>query len=183
MPGLRFTTARDLFETFPTAEDDINAEPTDEPSLDYAKALVDAGAPNKAVSFCAYLLPRREAVWWAHECVSNAKAERTAPERDALRAAQAWVGEPEEQQRLAALQKGVEGSRKSPCTWVALGAGWAGGSIMPGVPGSPLNPPYQTARAVRAAVLVAGAELHPAGRNAQLSIWVEGALRLAEHGL
>ena len=27
--------------------------------------------PEEAITFCAYLLPGRAAVWWAHECLSQ----------------------------------------------------------------------------------------------------------------
>ena len=64
MTRLRFVTARDLFEAYPVALDETDLEPTDAPSLDFMRALADSGEPEKAIGFCAFLLPRREAVGW-----------------------------------------------------------------------------------------------------------------------
>ena len=49
--ALRFVTARDLFEAYPIALDELYVEPTDQPSLEFLKALVDSNALGKAVVF------------------------------------------------------------------------------------------------------------------------------------
>ena len=64
MPRLRFDTARDLFEAFPIAERLIEVEPSDEPSLQFLAGWSTRDDLDQAVGFCAFLLPRREAVWW-----------------------------------------------------------------------------------------------------------------------
>ncbi|TIW09783.1 MAG: hypothetical protein E5V81_30335, partial [Mesorhizobium sp.] len=35
------------------------------------RALLAGRVPEEAVTFCAYLLPERAAVWWGHECLSH----------------------------------------------------------------------------------------------------------------
>src|SRR5258708_33928177 len=81
MPGLRFITARDLFAAFPTARCEITAKATDQDSCGFATALVADGAWRDAVGFCAYLLPRREAVFWSCQCLrALAKARGIAGE-------------------------------------------------------------------------------------------------------
>src|SRR5579864_6955197 len=97
---IRFTTARNVFEAFPDLRP-MAPPPADEsPPLDYARRLLASPRPAEAIAFLAFLLPRREAVWWARQCV----VALLGPSADdaALRAADAWVREPEEQNRLAA---------------------------------------------------------------------------------
>ena len=99
MAHLRFTTARELFEAFPTARDDIGAEPTDEGPWAFLKTLLASPTPEDAIAFCAYLLPRREAVWWACQCVRVLAPPRDEAEQAALDTAETWVREPEESRR------------------------------------------------------------------------------------
>ena len=67
--NIRFSTARQVFEAFATAANDIETPPTSDDPLVFLRALLDGPTPEDAVSFCAYLLPRREAVWWACQCL------------------------------------------------------------------------------------------------------------------
>ena len=64
MGELRFATARALFDSFTMANSRISVPPTDEPALDFLRGLVSQDKLDDAVSFCAYLLGRRECVWW-----------------------------------------------------------------------------------------------------------------------
>src|SRR5688572_18990279 len=155
MSRLRFSSARDVFEAFPTAHDDLEAKPTDQPPLVFLEALMESDTPEDAVAFCAYLLPRREAVWWACQCVRELNSSRNPAEDKALAAAEDWVREPEEERRRTALDTGSDSDRNAPATWAALAAGWSGGSMTPvDQPPAPC-PPHLTAKAVRAAVLTA----------------------------
>ena len=65
MATLRFATARDVAEAFPTLVEDMLAEPGEREPLAFLRELADGETPEDAVSFCAYVLPRRDAVWWA----------------------------------------------------------------------------------------------------------------------
>ena len=69
MPLLRFATAHALFDAFPEVSQKVTVEPTDQSPIVFLKALSSADKLPDAVTFCAYLLPRREAVWWACGCV------------------------------------------------------------------------------------------------------------------
>jgi hypothetical protein len=175
MARLRFITDRDLYEAFPSAAAELDMEPTDQPSLSLVDGFVSKGELTKAVQFLSYLMPRREAVWWACQSVRALAPERSAEEEAALAAAEAWVKEPEEPRRLEALQRGVEGKTKSPATWAALAAGWAGGNAVPGMP----IPPYQTPRAARTAVMTAFARADAETREDQLRKRIADGKRLA----
>ena len=180
MSRLRFVTARDLFEAYPIALDELNLEPSDEPSLDFMKSLASGDRLDQAIGFCAYLLPRREAVWWGCSCVKLLVPKRSNAENAGLQMAEKWVREPEEDRRLAALQFGNQNNQRLATTWLALAAGWSGGSMNPTIEGSPAAPPYQTARAVRVAVLMAGCRVGLAEKPELFRRCVEDGARLAE---
>ena len=100
----RFSSANDVFEAFPAARDDIDVPPTDEAAAAYfMRSLMASDTPEDTVAFCAYLLPRREAVWWGCQSVKSLHpAARSSEEDQALAAAEAWVREPEEERRAEA---------------------------------------------------------------------------------
>ena len=153
MAAPRFLTVRDLYDAFPLAESDVGVEGSDTPSLEFLRKAVAEEDWETAVSFCAYLLPRREAVWWGCQSLRKLQPHRAPSDTAALDVAEAWVREPEEPHRLAALNLGSQGDTRSPTTWMALAAGWSGGSIAPAhgmVPAAA----GQAARAIRAGLMI-----------------------------
>jgi hypothetical protein len=177
MARLRFETVHDLFEAFPDVRQDLMVEPTDEPSLQFLNSLAQT-APEKAVGFCAHLLPRREAVWWACQFVRSLSLPQGSEEQRALQAAEAWVKEPEENFRLAALKVGQLGDHQKPATWLALAAGWAGNTMPFDDKWVPVRPD-QTARAVRAAILIAASKMDMQARTAALTQCIDAGGHLA----
>jgi hypothetical protein len=178
MARLRFETVRDVFEAFPIAEHELQIEPNDEPSLQFLEALVSRGEFDKAVGFCAFLLPRREAVWWGCRSVRTLVPDLAAAENEAIGVAEDWVHEPEEDRRAAALEIGRSGSSKSPSTFLALAAGWSGRSMSLGGEAIPV-PPHQTARVVRAAVLVAACRVSMTEKSDLLRRCLEDGIQIA----
>jgi len=175
---LRFSTARDLFDAFPTASDDIAAEPADRPSLDFMAELVAGQTPEDGITFCAYLLPQREAVWWAHQCLYNLAELLSDEDHQMLALAERWVRYPEEDERCAVLDAGMAGTSKTPGVWVALAAGWSGGSMLPPDAAPVDAPPYLTAKAVNAGVLSALARVDRKSRAATLKQFVNMGMQL-----
>jgi hypothetical protein len=175
---LRFSTARDLFEALPTASEDIAAQPTDRPSLDFMAELVAGPTPEDGITFCAYLLPKREAVWWAHQCLDNVAELLSAEDHEMLALAESWVRYPDEDQRCAVLDAGMAGMAKTPGVWVALAAGWSGGSMLPTDAAPVEAPPYLTAKAVNAGVLSALARVDRKSRAATLRLFVNMGIQL-----
>jgi len=183
MALIRFVTARDLFDAFPTAQQDVDAELNEMASLEYLRTLADRGELNKAVSFCAYLLPRREAVWWGCRCIKTILSKLSAEEAMLLKTAEDWIEVPEEERRVAALEKGMSSNPNWPSTWLALAAGWSGGNILLGIQATAQAPPQQTARAVRGAILGAVSRLAPQERDKGLRACVEDGLRIASEDI
>jgi hypothetical protein len=179
MGRLRFETARDLFDAFPIAEPVLNLEPTDDPALDFLASLASSEAFDQAVGFCAFLLPRREAVWWACRSVRKLIPKHTLDEREGLRVAEEWVQEPEEERRRVALELGQRYSIKLATTHLALAAGWSGRTFSIGA-GDPIPiQPHQTALAARSAILIAACRVAPVDKADIMRSCVEDGAKIA----
>jgi hypothetical protein len=176
---LRFSTARDLFEAFPIALDDMAARPSDRPSLEFVKALAASPTPEDAITFVAYLLGQREAVWWGHQCLSMLADRLAEIDQQLMALAEDWVRQPDEERRNRALEQGMAAPTRTPGVWIALAAGWMGGSMMgpDQVPVTP--PPYLTAKAVNAGVLGVLARVDRGRRAETLRAFVDMGIRLA----
>ena len=179
MSRVRFATAREVFEAFPAAREDIQSAPSEAPPLAFLKSLVETTTPEDAVVFCAYLLPRREAVWWACQCVRALVPSSGAEEKACLSAAETWVRDPEEHHRRTALQIGLQADRRSAATWAVLAAGWSGGSMIDSAQSVVvLAPPELTAKAARIAVLTALARIGARERIVRLRACVDTGVHL-----
>ncbi len=177
MTKLRFSTALEVFEAFPSLRDDLQSASTAESPPVFLRALGASATPEDGVAFCAYALDRREAVWWASQCVRRLPPVPFAADA-AIEAADAWVHEPREAQRLAALRLGMASDRRAPTTWLALAAGWSGGNIAPAGMGVAHPEPHYTARAARVAILSGLARVAAHDRRAQLARCLEAGLHL-----
>lgn len=177
MSRLRFSTAREVFETFPAAGKVIRTAPTIEHPLAFLKRLAQGPAPIEAIGFCAFVLPRREAVWWATQSL-RAMQRPGAPPDEAITAAEAWVRDPRDELRRVALAVAEAGDTAQPGTWAAWAAGYSGGSMVAThmVP----CPPDLTAKMARIAVVTALGRLRGPEHDAALRNCVEACIRLAD---
>src|SRR6188768_3700854 len=117
MSQLRFSTVKDLFDSFPSASADVGAAEEGLNSLEFLRRLVRDEQWQPAVSFCAYLLPRRVAVAWACRSIRRMAGELKSDEERMLGFAEDWVQEPEETRRRKVLASGTMGDTRSPATW------------------------------------------------------------------
>jgi hypothetical protein len=183
MPLIRFATARSLFEAFPELTAKLTVAPTDEAPIAFLQNLSAQAKFEDAVAFCAHLLPRREAVWWGCGNVRAFLGDAVRDRNEGLRAAEAWVYEPTDQNRLAALGVGTRGDSSHPLTWLALGAGWSGGTLN-SHPKTPVPmPQYMTARATRIATLLGARFIALPERAPRFRASIEEGIKLAETGL
>jgi hypothetical protein len=179
MSRIRFATVRALFESFPEALENIGAEPTDEPPIAFLKRLAAAGNLDSAIEVCAYLLPRREAVWWGCASVRTLLGDKMPSDTTGLAAAEAWVQEPTEENRQAALDIGSREPTTEPLTWLALAAGWSSGTFAP----TPFPiPAFMTSRGVRVCLLLSIRSVMPEERLKLLQSCLSEGIRLAETG-
>ena len=177
---LRFTTALQVFEALPKAYDDIEQKPSEAHPLAFVQQLQNSKTPEDAIGFCAYLLPRREAVGWACQCIRSMTNNLDDEAQRLLGVAEGWFRSPQEENRQLALEAGMAAVSSGPAAWVALAAGFSGGSLV-GEPNQPVPPaPYLTAQAVRAAVLTSLAMVPVKQRREQLVGAVQAVLRMIE---
>jgi hypothetical protein len=175
---IRFSAARDVVEAFKDLRRIAPAPADASAPLDYVRQLSTSRRPIDAILFLAYLLPRREAVWWARQCVGAILGPRG--EDEALRAADAWVRAPEEERRRAALAIGMAGEQERPTTWLALAAGRSGGSVS-ALDQKPIVPsPAACAQAANAAIVLAICGGEPKAIGAWVRACVEAGVRFAE---
>ena len=179
-PNFRFETARELFEEIPEAHEDIGMKPDTQDVVTFCHELLRSDTPEEAIAFCAYLLPRRYCVWWGHESLVALGDYLDANDREMMELAATWVGSPKEDERYAALEAAMDSASKTPGVWVALAAGWSGGSMVgPDLP--PVPPaPHLTARAVNAGILSVLARGTIDARQETLERFVRMAIRLGE---
>lgn len=181
MNQVRFNRVQDLFEAFPTAEGDVGRADASMQSLEFLHALIRKLDWEPAISFCAYLLPRRAAVAWACRSIRRMTDRFDAGEERAIGFAEAWVEEPEETRRRKALALGNMSDPRAPTTWLALAAGWAGGSVVPAEFGHVAADPEQTARAVRVALFIALSRMAKDAKDEIMTACMENGIQLA-HG-
>jgi hypothetical protein len=109
-----------------------------------------------ALRLRAYLLTKREAVWWGYLCVRD-DLDQPLPraQMPALEAAATWVMEPDEKNRRAAEVRAAAVKYSGVGATLALSAFWSDGSIAP--EGNPDVPPDErlTSQGVAAALISA----------------------------
>ena len=150
---IRFNDANDVFEAFPTLGRFAPAPTEPSEPLDYARRLNGMPPPQAAIAFISHLLPRREAVWWAAQCVSAIID--GAAQDEGFKLATRWVREPDDALRREALAYAESHDLNLAATWLARAVGYSGGSLA--APDQPpaLPAPDACAQSVNAAVIVA----------------------------
>jgi hypothetical protein len=123
-------------------------------------ALIDElaaqGKVQDALRLRAHLLPKRQAVWWGCLCVrEELDSPLPEPQIPALEAAEAWVRDPDEEQRRLAEKRAEAAKYSGIGAMLALSAFWSEGSIGP--EGGTVIPPDDrlTSQGVAAALISA----------------------------
>jgi hypothetical protein len=142
--------------------------------------LSASARPSDAILFLSHLLPRREAVWWALQCVRALLGEAAADE--ALRAAEIWVRAPEDENRQAALRIANDSDRRKPTTWLAFAAGWSGGSMVPPDQNPTPPPSGACAMAANTAIMTAVTAGAPRAVVERIVACAEAGVRFASGG-
>ena len=175
---LRFNSAHEVYSAFPTARGDVGVDMPDDTPPRFMESLARSATPASALAFCAYMLPRREAVWWGCKGLRAILPALSGKAPEPFKAAEAWVRRPDDATRRIALNLGMNGDLAQAPAWLALAAGWAGGSMTLSEHAVPA-PPHLTAKAVNASLILALAREPAAGRPAAVLALVAIGLRLA----
>ena len=181
MPSrIRFSSAHSVFEAFPDLGYVSTRPANDIDPLAHARALSTSSRPGDAILFISHLLPRREAVWWAIQCVRALTPGDAAAE--GLRAAETWVRTPEDDNRRAALGIANDSDRRRPATWLAFAAGWSGGSLLAEDQKPVPPPPGACAMAANTAIMLAVAAGDPRSILDRIAACTEAGVRFADGG-
>jgi len=148
--------------------------------LESARALVKAGLTEDAVSVLAQSLSRRGAAWWACRVARlEAGGSPTTKELRALKAAEAWVRQPEQLKAYAAQDASNVAGLANPSGCAALAAFLAGESIAPPHL-DPLPPlPHLAGMAAAGAVKLAAARRAPAEPKQELLRMIDTGFAIA----
>jgi hypothetical protein len=128
----------------------------------YLDALTQAGHLADAVRFLAHVLPRREAVWWACQCVKAVpelpKNEKTVA---AVAAAEAWAAGPTDDNRRAAQAAAQAAGLDTPAGCCGMAAFFSDGSMAPAHVQAVPPPPHAAPTVAATAVILAAVAVQP----------------------
>jgi len=179
---IRFTRAKQVFETFPDLSETVVEPDTDIAPADYTLELQTSEEPLDALAYFAHILPKREAVWWGIHCVSGLVENQSENDRKILALSETWVREGDEEARAAVHEAAQAGKMDRAADWVGLAAGWSGGSLSPNPDYRVETPDDLTAKALNAALLIAIGGLGPEDRDEALKSCLAAGLSFAKGG-
>lgn len=182
MSRIRFASAVDVFSAFTTVAEDVGQPARDMPPLDYLRDMLGLPQPRAAVAFLAYLLPKREAVWWGCRAVRALSPALGGDEDAALLTAEGWVREPTEDRRRLAVRAFFESAETGPGHWCALAAGRSSGNLAQTDTDAFPVEPFMSARNVMIAVLAAGGRVAPETYAERLKACVRAGGEFASGG-
>jgi hypothetical protein len=119
-----------------------------------AEALVQTQHFPDAIQVIAHHLPKRQAVFWAMTCVRQSGDPLTPEMEGALRAAETWIADPNEDNRKAALKAAEAADSATAAGCTALAAFYSGGLPRTDDPKMNARAHFMTAKLVAAAVLL-----------------------------
>ena len=112
--------------------DDARALLAKKPTVgQYIAILSEKGLLTDTCRVLAFALPKREAIWWACQCVRQANAAGGAKGTAALNAAERWVAAPDEKTRRAAYAAAEDAGYGTPAGCAAIAVFLSSGSLAP----------------------------------------------------
>ncbi len=179
---LKAPTAREVLQYLELDAATLSSLDAESTPARFLERLIENGQYPEAVQFLAMALPRREAVWWACLSARKAQAKLDAEREAAVKAAEAWVVEPSEENRRKTMAAAEATEFQNSAGWAAVGAFWSGGSMVaPDLPAVPPAPEL-TGRAVGGAVLLAVVESGPENSEEKYKFLLERGIDIAKGG-
>ncbi len=184
LPKVAAKTAREILARYEPGAAAVALAEEDTSPPRFMELLFARELYEDALSFLAYGLPRREALWWGLGCVSEITPEESPPAiLRALAVVEEWVGGPNDERRREAMVAAEEATYGTPAGCLALAVFFSEGSMAP--PDCPAVPvgEWFCARTTAAALLLAslqeGQEKAPATAKAFLERGIDVARNAA----
>jgi hypothetical protein len=147
--------AADLCKYFTLGDEAKKALTPEMTPEQFIQLAVDNRWHPDAVQFLAHYLPKRQAVFWAMTCAKQAGGESTPQAEAALKSAETWIAEPNEENRQAALKNANDAEPSTPAGATALAAYYSEGLPQTQDPKLNAKAYFMTAKLVAGAVLLA----------------------------
>jgi hypothetical protein len=128
----------------------------------FISVLTEHGLSLDACRALAFALPKRETIWWACQCLRQAKLAGSPLELAALEAAERWVAAPDDERRRSAQAASEAAGVGTPAGCVALATFLSGGSLAPPTVAEVPPAEHLTAAAITGALAIAAVEKNPA---------------------
>ncbi|MGI9499963.1 MAG: DUF6931 family protein [Geminicoccaceae bacterium] len=174
--------AASICEAADLPEDALTLLQSDDRPASYLTRLLQSKRYMDALTFLAYGLPKREAVWWA--CVTLQRwlgDDLSEQDQRALAVVEAWIYDPSQDLCRAAGDVAAESKFQTPAALAAAGVYWAGESIAP--PDCPVVPPHGqlTHKAVaHALILVLMREADAQARENATQLFLAMGIKIAQ---
>lgn len=148
----RYDTVTDLYVAIPQLAELTQQRPREgEEALEYLWRLRSSTTPEEAITFTAFAIQPKLAIWWGHECLRAMPDALSPLDRQMMEQVASWIGRPATDMRHDVMRHALYAPAKSPGVHLALAVGWSGGSIAPNDPaGVPL---HRAPRAINTAIL------------------------------
>lgn len=131
--NLRTLLVADLFAMVPELKEDIQLQPRPDETVSFLLArLRSSTTPEEAVTFAAYALQPRIAVWWAHECLAAMRDHLTPLDLKLMEMIRVWANEPSEEHRTAIHEAALLAPSKTPGVWLGLATAASEGGPLKG---------------------------------------------------
>jgi hypothetical protein len=182
MKHLRFSTARQVIDAFPNLRGEFPGSNLELDPFAFIDSLIAQGGVRRAMAFCAFVLPRRDAVQWVCQALRQQPQQPSGTDATLLQLVEEWLKKPTEATRRAALDSGMDDPLKGACAWAALAAGWSGGNLSPNAE-QPVPPPqHLTGHAVNVGLTLLVASLPLAKQPEKMEELVGDAAALLRRG-
>lgn len=147
----------------------------------FVEALIEAGNHVAAVQFLAHALDRRPAVWWAWVCARRAHGDTPEPPiQEALEATKAWIADPSDANRRAAMARAEAADIGTPAGCAGVAAFFCGESVAP--PEAEPVPPgeFMAAKAIAGCIILAAVIDPPEEAEDRYKEYLRQGLEVAE---
>lgn len=159
--GFTSTSALEIYEKY-SLDKEISSAPIEgESPATYAIRLSRSCDQNECLTFLAYALPKRCAVWWLTQSIRASESFKSDSDARMLELAENWVRKPTDEARRQAMQLAEALEMASPAAWAGVSAFWSHGSMGP--PDAPTVPPPDdlTGKAVIGGAILASVFKNP----------------------